>query len=91
MLSIIKTNTPPKILKERVVEMVNLPYYECVVLFIDNKLSVIVKLWQSTRHYVCKSVAQERVIIDETLRGKSLGNSFYLDRRAGKKYRLRSH
>lgn len=77
LLTIINTKTPLEILKERVLEMSKLPHYECIGLFIDDKLCGISGLWYSTRHYIGKSVEPDHVIIDESLRGKSLGKQFF--------------
>ena len=76
LLSKINTKTQPELLKERVLEMASLPHYECVGLFLDDKLSGISGLWYSTRHYIGKTVEPDHVIIDETLRGKKLANNF---------------
>ena len=77
LLSKINTKTQPELLKERVLEMASLPHYECVGLFIDDKLFGISGLWYSTRHYIGKTVEPDHVIIDETLRGKKIGEQFF--------------
>lgn len=77
LISKVNTKTPPDILKERVLEMSKLTYYECVGLYVEGKLLGISGLWYSTRHYIGKSVEPDHVIIDETLRGKSLGKQFF--------------
>lgn len=77
LLSIINTKTPLKILTERVLEMASLPHYECVGLFIDDKLCGITGLWYTTRHYIGKSVEPDHVIIDASFRDKNLGTQFF--------------
>lgn len=77
LLSKLNTKTPESILKERVLEMANLPNYECVGLYVDGVLAGISGLWYSTRHYIGKSVEPDHVIIDEFLRGKNLGKQFF--------------
>ena len=57
--------------------MANLPNYECVGLFVDDKLSGISGLWYSTKHYIGKTVEPNHVIIDATLRGKGFGKQFF--------------
>jgi hypothetical protein len=52
LLSIINTKTPADILKERVLEMVSLPYYKYIGFFVDEKLSAITGLGYSTRHSI---------------------------------------
>ncbi len=64
-------------LTERVLEMVHLPYYECVGLYIDNELSGISGLWYSTKHYIGKTVEPDHVIINPSLRGKGLGKVLF--------------
>lgn len=77
LLSVINTKTPPDLLKERVLEMASLPHYECIGLFVDDKLAGISGLWYFTRHYIGKTVEPDHVIIDKTLRGQNLGNKFF--------------
>jgi GNAT superfamily N-acetyltransferase len=77
LLSIVNTKTPPDILRKRVIEMANLPHYECVGLYIDNKLAGITGLWYTTRHYIGKSVEPDHVIIEEAYRGKKIGKQFF--------------
>lgn len=77
LLSIINTKTPKNILTARVLEMANLPHYECVGLFVDDKLSGISGLWYATKHYIGKTVEPDHVIINPTLRGKGLGKILF--------------
>ncbi|MEE9409259.1 MAG: GNAT family N-acetyltransferase [Polaribacter sp.] len=77
LLSKVNTKTPKDLLIERVLEMSNLPNYECAGLFIDDKLVGISGLWYSTRHYVGKTVEPDHVIIDGTYRGQGLGKQFF--------------
>ena len=77
LLTKLNSKTPIDILKKRVVEMVNLSNYECVGLYVDDKLAGISGLWYSTRHYIGKTVEPDHVIIDESLRGKNLGKQFF--------------
>jgi diamine N-acetyltransferase len=76
LLQIINTKTPTDILKQRVLEMVNYRNYECIGLFLDEKLIGISGLWYSLRHYIGKSVELDHVIIDEKYRGQHLGKQF---------------
>jgi GNAT superfamily N-acetyltransferase len=77
LLSKINTKTPKDLLEERVLEMANLPNYECVGLYVDEKLVGISGLWFSTRHYIGKTVEPDHVIIDEKLQGQGLGKQFF--------------
>ena len=77
LLSIINTKTPKKILKKRVLEMANLPHYECIGLYVNDKLSGISGLWYVTKHYIGKTVEPDHVIINDNLRGKGLGKQFF--------------
>ena len=77
LLKIINTKTPLNILKERVLEMSNLPHYECIGLYIEGKLMGITGLWFTTRHYIGKSVEPDHVVIHESLRNKGLGKTFF--------------
>lgn len=77
LLSIINTKTPSRLLKERVLEMVNYQNYECVGAFQEGKIIGICGLWYSTRHYIGKSVEPDHVIISEEFRGMGLGKQFF--------------
>ncbi|CAM1340233.1 GNAT family N-acetyltransferase [Tenacibaculum amylolyticum] len=77
LLKVINTKTPPELLKERVLEMVNYQNYECVAAYDDEKIIGICGLWYATRHYIGRSVEPDHVIISEDYRGKSLGKQFF--------------
>jgi GNAT superfamily N-acetyltransferase len=77
LLSILNTKTPKDILKKRVLEMADLPNYECIGLYINGELKGISGLWYSTRHYIGKTVEPDHVIIDASLRGKGYGSQFF--------------
>ncbi|CAL2081629.1 GNAT family N-acetyltransferase [Tenacibaculum sp. 190524A05c] len=77
LLSIINTKTPPDLLKQRVLEMVNYQNYECVAAYDNEKIIGISGLWYSTRHYIGKSVEPDHVIISEDYRGQGLGKKFF--------------
>lgn len=77
LLKIINTKTPHDILEKRVNEMIDLPHYECVGMFDDNKLIGISGLWYTTRHYIGKSVEPDHVIINPDYRGNGLGSKFF--------------
>lgn len=77
LLSKLNTKTPKDLLKERVLEMSKLQNYECIGLFVDDKLVGISGLWYSTRHYIGKSVEPDHVIIDDGFRGQNLGKQFF--------------
>ena len=73
----LNSKTPLELLKERVIEIAEISNYECVGLYVDDILVGISGLWYSTRHYIGKTVEPDHVIIDESLRGKSLGKQFF--------------
>ena len=77
LLQTINTKTPNDILKQRVIEMSELTNYECIGLYIDEKLVGISGLWYSTRHYIGKTVEVDHVVIEAALRGKNLGKQFF--------------
>ncbi|MGB0891421.1 MAG: GNAT family N-acetyltransferase [Flavobacteriaceae bacterium] len=77
LLSKVNTKTPSDLLKKRVLEMVELPHYECIGLFADQKLIGICGLWYTLRHYIGHSVEPDHVVIDESFRGQKLGNQFF--------------
>lgn len=77
LLSKLNSKTPLNLLKERTLEMSKLSNYECIGLYVDDKLVGISGLWYSTRHYIGKTVEPDHVIIDDTLRGKGLGKQFF--------------
>lgn len=77
LLQTINTKTPNNILKQRVIEMSELTNYECIGLYIDEKLVGISGLWYSTRHYIGKTVEVDHVVIEAALRGKNLGKQFF--------------
>jgi len=77
LLSTLNTKTPLELLKKRTLEMVKLPNYECLGLYVDKKLIGIAGLWYSTRHYIGKTVEPDHVIIDEAYRGQNLGKQFF--------------
>ena len=73
----LNSKTPLEILKERVVEIAKTSNYECIGLYIDEKLVGISGLWYSTRHYIGKTVEPDHVIIDDKIRGQGLGKLFF--------------
>ena len=77
LLQKINTKTPLDLLKERLIEMANLPHYECIGLYLDGELIGISGLWYSTRHYIGKTVEPDHVVIHEDYRGKNLGKKFF--------------
>lgn len=77
LLKIVNTKTPHDLLEKRVLEMVNYQNYECIGLFLDEKLIGITGLWYSLRHYIGKSVEPDHVIIDKAYRGQNLGKQFF--------------
>ena len=77
LLQKVNTTTPKEILERRVVEMIELPNYECVGVYDNNKLIGVSGLWYSIRHYIGKSVEPDHVVIDETYRGKNIGKQFF--------------
>ncbi|OAD44951.1 GNAT family N-acetyltransferase [Polaribacter atrinae] len=77
LLTKLNTKTPLDILKERVIEISKNTNYECIGLYVDEKLVGISGLWYSTRHYIGKSVEPDHVIIDEATRGQGLGKQLF--------------
>ncbi|CAA0145623.1 GNAT family N-acetyltransferase [Tenacibaculum maritimum] len=77
LLQKLNTKTPPNILKDRILEMVNYQNYECLGAFDRTKLIGICGLWYSLRHYIGKSVEPDHVIIDEQYRGQNIGKKFF--------------
>ncbi|NVK51389.1 MAG: GNAT family N-acetyltransferase [Flavobacteriaceae bacterium] len=73
----INVKTPLSILEKRFLKMAALPHYECIGMFIDNKLIGVTGLWYSVRHYIGKSVEPDHVVIDEAYRGKNLGKQLF--------------
>ena len=73
----INTKTPLDLLKSRLIEMANLPHYECIGLYFEGELIGISGLWYSTRHYIGKTVEPDHVIIDEKYRNNGLGKKFF--------------
>ena len=62
-----------EILSERLQEMSN-QNYECLGIFEADKLIGACGMWFQTRHYAGKSCEIDHVIIDESCRGKGIGN-----------------
>lgn len=77
LLKRVNTKTPHDLLNKRVLEMVNYSTYECIGLYVDEKLVGICGLWYSTRHYIGRSVEPDHVIIDENYRGQNIGKQFF--------------
>ena len=77
LLTKLNSKTPLDILKERVIEISKNTNYECVGLYVDEKLVGISGLWYSTRHYIGKSVEPDHVIIDDSVRGQGLGKQLF--------------
>ncbi|MCL7764912.1 GNAT family N-acetyltransferase [Polaribacter sp. Z014] len=77
LLTKLNSKTPLELLKERVLEISKNTNYECVGIYIDEKLVGISGLWYSTRHYIGKSVEPDHVIINESIRGQGLGKQFF--------------
>ena len=77
LLTKLNSKTPLKLLKERVLEIAEIANYECVGLYLDEKLVGISGLWYSTRHYIGKTVEPDHVILDDTIRGQGIGKQFF--------------
>jgi len=77
LLQKINTKTPTKLLKERVLEMATYPNYECIGVFMDQKLIGVSGLWYSFRHYIGKSAEPDHVVIDEAFRGQNIGKQLF--------------
>ncbi|MEQ6122960.1 GNAT family N-acetyltransferase [Pseudotenacibaculum sp. MALMAid0570] len=73
----INHKTPQDLLESRFKEMIKLPHYECIGMYLDNELIGISGLWYSTRHYIGKTVEPDHVVIDEKHRNKGLGKKFF--------------
>lgn len=76
LLKLLNEHTPNKLLKERLLEMIN-QNYECIGLFDGKSLIGICGLWFSTRHYVGKTAEVEHVIINNEYRNKGLGQFYF--------------
>ena len=76
LLQKINHKTPLELLETRLEEMSRLPHYECIGMYLDDKLVGISGLWYSTRHYIGKTVEIDHVVIDDTLRNQGLGKKF---------------
>jgi GNAT superfamily N-acetyltransferase len=77
LLSKLNTKTPKELLVNRVLEMADLPHYECVALYVNDILIGISGLWYTTRHYIGKTVETDHVFIEEEFRGHKLGKQFF--------------
>lgn len=77
LLRKINHKTPQDLLESRLIEMANLPHYECVGMYLDKELIGISGLWYSTRHYIGKTVEPDHVVINEEYRNKGLGKKFF--------------
>ena len=77
LLSVLNTKTPIEILEKRVLEMVELPNYECAAMYVNNELVGITGLWYSTRHYIGKAVEVDHVFIKIASRRQKLGAKFF--------------
>ena len=77
LLTKLNSKTPLNLLKERVIEISKIHNYECVGLYVNEKLVGISGLWYSTRHYIGKTVEPDHVIIDDSLQGQGLGKKFF--------------
>ncbi|MFD2568355.1 GNAT family N-acetyltransferase [Pseudotenacibaculum haliotis] len=73
----INHKTPLDLLESRMKEMIELPHYECIGMYLDGKLIGISGLWYSTRHYIGKTVEPDHVVIDENYRNQGLGKKFF--------------
>jgi len=76
LLKKLNEKTPDKLLKERLLEMVD-QNYECIGLYDREKLIGICGIWFMTRHYIGKSAEVDHVIIDESYRNLGLGKTFF--------------
>lgn len=77
LLRKINHKTPLKILESRMKEMIELPHYECIGMYLQGELIGISGLWYSTRHYIGKTVEADHVVIDERFRNQGLGKKFF--------------
>ena len=77
LLTKLNSKTPLNLLKERVIEISKIHNYECVGLYVNEKLVGISGLWYSTRHYIGKTVEPDHVIIDDSLQGQGLGKKIF--------------
>lgn len=75
LLTQLNTKTPLKLLKNRVLEMVN-QNYECIGMYVNNKLIGTSGIWYMTRHYIGKSAELDHVIIEKTEQSKGYGRTF---------------
>lgn len=73
----INHKTPLKILESRMKEMIELPHYQCIGMYLEGELIGISGLWYSPRHYIGKTVKADHVVIDERFRNQGLGKKFF--------------
>jgi len=75
LLRQLNDKTPLDLLKKRVLEVAN-QNYECVGIFVNDKLIGICGIWFMTRHYIGKSSELDQVVIDKNHQGKGYGKKF---------------
>lgn len=64
------------VLKERILEMAE-QNYQCLGIFVSDKLIGICGLWFLTRHYCGKTVEPDHVIIDDSYKGQGIGKELF--------------
>lgn len=73
----INHKTPQEVLESRMKEMINLPHYECIGMYLKGQLIGISGLWYTTRHYIGKTVEADHVVIDDQFRNQGIGKRFF--------------
>ena len=76
LLKQLNNRTPTRLLKSRLLEMMD-QNYECAGLYDQDKLIGVSGMWFCTRHYSGRSVEVDHVYIDDNYRGKGLGKLFF--------------
>ena len=76
LLTQLNQDVEPKVLKERVLEMVT-QNYKCVGIYDNENLIGICGLWFMTRHYSGRSIEPDHVMIDQKYQSKGLGKQLF--------------
>jgi hypothetical protein len=73
----LNTTTDTDLLEKRTREMAEQEHYECIGMFMGDKLIGICGLLHSIRHYVGKSAEPDHVFIKEEYRNRGLGSKMF--------------
>jgi GNAT superfamily N-acetyltransferase len=76
LLKELNTTTSDSILKDRILEMSH-QNYECVGVYLNNKLIGMAGLWFMTRHYSGRSIEPDHVVITKKYQSKGIGKLLF--------------